>query len=208
VQRGEVVGVHRRHPLLETIPAQVAHHRGERAHMSGQRIEFRASDQDLVKPPPVVTGHVLGVAHDPAHDPANLRRGWRRLGDGHTGAERAQVVQQDPIPTAVTPGLDLLEQQHRVDAARGPPLMQVGLELLEQARSAAGAVVGQQLVDTGGSDETTYRSFGQPEFGDDGPETETFAAQPVYRGVALTGADGDPIGSCLGVGRCRCCRCR
>ncbi len=93
-----------------------------------------------------------------------------RRWDGPAGAERAQVAAHGLVAAAVALGADLFGEAGGVGAALGPPLVQVRLELVEQAGPLQG--FDQQLVQAGGVGEPAHRGHVQFQSeGDRGSDT-------------------------------------
>ena len=137
---------------------------------------------------------VIGAGHDPPGDLAGL--GGRRRGRGGElglgpglavaavgGAELAQVA-EDGLDVAVpAAGPDLGVQGGGAGDAVVPPLVEVGLERVQDGGPAGG--LDQQFVDAGGIGELGGGAAGQPQAAGDLADGAAFGAQRLDRGVAV-----------------------
>ncbi|WP_459548633.1 hypothetical protein [Nocardia sp. X0981] len=143
VQCGQIVGIDGGHPAFQLTAPTADHHLREGSDMTGQRGELGARAQDGIETLLVARIEACGIAHHPAHHPTNRRRFARRAGNTAGAAEGVQVVEHDLLASAIAELGNLTEQLGGVGAAFIPSQVQVGLELVEQTRTATGAVVDQ-----------------------------------------------------------------
>jgi hypothetical protein len=109
----------------------------------------------------------------------------------------AQVVAQNGEATAVTGGRDLLEKGGGDGAALVPALVEVGLEVIENAGEAL-PLAGHQFLPGGGAGETADGVAGQAQFPRDRALRAALVDQGVHGLVALAGPVRIPVG---GAGR-------
>jgi hypothetical protein len=123
------------------------------------------------------------MAQDPAHHVADLgRRGHQWRCDAEL-PEGTQVVTDDASAAAVALGADLLEQTGGAGVALVPALVQVGLELVEDAGPSLSGL-GQQLLDAAGAGEPAHGLhglFGQAELAHDRLDALALRLQRLQR---------------------------
>lgn len=105
-----------------------------------------------------------------------------------------QVFPQDLVTAAVATSLDLDKQLSGISAALVPPLVQIGLVILENAATEPGPVVDQQLVRAGSAGEPTGGAASLTQVCGYAADAAALGEQLMHRFVAQPGAHGGPVG--------------
>lgn len=181
MQVGQVFGAHRGDPVFGSLAGACGQDPGEAAHMLGGGRQCRAPGEDGVEGGSIIVGELLGPVHDPPGDlPNGRRRGWR---DADTGeAQRAYVVADELVATAVTQLPEFAVQLRGVSVSFGPALCQVGLVRVELAGTWL-AAAGQQLFGALRVGCTQHGVLPQVQDPGDLPDSATLVEELVHGGV-------------------------
>jgi len=154
-QVGLVIDLGGGDPGVEAVAVAAGEDLGELGDVACEGIQVGAAGPHVFELDLLVFVQGGGVAQDPArHVPGRGRA---------QGPEGLQVVPHDAVTAGVAGRLDLGVQLQHVGAPGVPPLVQVGLELI-QDRWPPAAGLAQQLLHAAGAGEPAHRFFGQPEF--------------------------------------------
>ena len=162
VQVGQVVGADGGDPGVEAVAVQAGDHLGERLDVAAQGVQVGAGRQYLRELELLAGVEVAGAAADPAGDVTDLGRG----GDGGRRGlplQGCQVGADGAVATAEAQACDLAVQLLDVGASLVPPLVQVGLVVVQFARPS-GQRARDQLIDGVGVEVAAGRPGSQPEF--------------------------------------------
>ena len=187
VQVGLVIGLGGGDPGIEAVAVAAGEDLGELGDVICQRVQVGAAGPHVFELDLLVLVEGGGVAQDPArHVPGLRRRGRGRRGRAQR-PEGLQVVPHDAVAAGVAGLFDLGVQLQHVGAPGVPPLVQVGLELI-QDRWPPAAGLGQQVLGASRAGEPAHRFFGQPEFPHDRFDALALGQQCLHRLVPFTGA--------------------
>jgi len=204
VQVGLVVGLDGGDPVVKAVAVQASEDLGELGDVPGERVQMRAACPGLRELGLLIVVQVVRVFEDPAGEVA----GFRRAGDGGRGgaglAEREDVVADGAVSALVAALCELGVQLADVGAAFVPPLVQVGLVVVEERRASV-PDLGEQLIDGGGAVEAADRLLGQAGLAHDGLDAFALGAQRLDLLIPLLCADRQggllrPPGRGLGCG--------
>ena len=134
MQVGLVVGFDGGDPVVEAVAVAAGEDLGELGDVAGEGVQVRAALPGPGELFLLVVVEVLRVGEDPAGEVAGLGRagdGGRR---GAGLAEREDVVADGAVAAVVAPFAQLGVQLADVGAALVPPLVQVGLVVIEERR--------------------------------------------------------------------------
>src|SRR5579863_5579253 len=190
VQVGLVVGLDRGDPVVEAVAVQAGEDLGEFRHVPGEGVQVRAAFPGFGEFRLLVVVEVAGVGGDP---PGQVT-GFGRPGDGGRGgagpAERQDVVADDVVAACVAAFFEFGVQLAGVGAALVPPLVQVGLVVVEQ-RGPAVPDLGEQVIDGRGVVEAADGSRGQASLARDRLDALALGFQCLDEVMPLPGADGE-----------------
>ena len=146
MQVGLVVGLDRGDPVVEAVAVAAGEDLGELGDVPGEGVQVRAALCGLGELGFLVVVEVVRVGGDPAGQVT----GFRRPGDSGRGgaglAEREHVVADGAVAALVSAFLQLGVELEDVGEALVPPLVQVGLVLVQDRRPPV-LHLGEQLAD-------------------------------------------------------------
>ena len=188
VQVRLVIGLDGGDPVIEPVSVEAGEDLGELGDVAGEGVQVRAAFPGLRELGLLLVIEVGRVGEDPAGQVTGLRR----AGDGGRGgaglAERQHVVADGAVPAFVSAFFELGVQLADVGDAVVPPLVQVGLVLIEDRRAAV-PDLGEQLVHGGCAVEAADGLFGQAGLPHDRLDALAAGFQRLDLLVPLPGAD-------------------
>ncbi len=156
--------------------------------MPGERVQVRAACPGLRELGLLVVVQVVRVFEDPAGEVAGFRRAWDGGRGGAGLAEREDVVADGAVSARVPALFELGVQLADVGAALVPPLVQVGLVVVQERRASV-PDLDEQLVDGGGAAEAADGPLGQAGLAHDGLDALALGAQRLDLLIPLPCAD-------------------
>ena len=188
VQVGLVVGFDGGDPVVEAVAVPAGEDLGELGDVAGKGVQVRAAFPGPGEPGFLVIIQGVRVLEYPAGQVAGF---WRSGGGGRGGAgsaEREDVVADGPVAALVAAVLELGVQPADVGAALVPPLVQVGLVVVEERRPPV-PDLGEQFPGGGGAVEAADGLLGQAGLPHDRLDALALGAQRLDLLIPLAGAD-------------------
>jgi len=188
VQVRLVVGLDGGDPVVEAAAVAAGEDLGELGDVPGEAVQVRAAPSGLREFGFLIVVEVVRVGGDP---PGQVT-GFGRAGDGGRGgtclAEREDVVADSAVAALVSAFFQLGVELDDVGDAVVPPLVQVGLVLIQDRRPPV-FYLGQQLADGFGVVEAADGLFREAGLALDGLDALALGFQGLDQVVPLPGAD-------------------